>query len=346
MTLGLAIALSLYASAADVSVAQKGHAFNPHWSPDGQWIAFELNEYEGRVDLYVVKMLNGNPVGSPQKVVLPGASSAFAAGGSVAAAPTWHPKGQLIFEGSNPGGSNRLYFWAPGGQSAAELLNAGQISGDLTWPTVSPDGKTVAFVSDATGSGDIYLWDRSSNAVQLAMTSPFSEAAPRFNADNARLAYSRKNQGGEDLFVMDGGKGTPQVGGNGDQTRPVYVGESVVFFTNERGDDRWDVAVSAGAGQKSILARDIRLPLRAAPAVTPDGKWVAYGLAIPESANQIAFTSIDGARTVKVDTGLVACGEPSVVQVGEKIYLAFTALPSMGADWRQLHIMDITEKLK
>lgn len=346
MIFGMVLALSATLHAAEVSVADKGHAFNPAWSPDGQWVAFELNKYQGSIDLYVVKVMNGNPVGAPQKVSLPGGSSQFASGGSVATAPTWLPQGMVIFEGSSTGKDSRLFFWKPGGQGAGELLSTAQVTGDLSWPTVSPDGKVVTFVSDVTGSGDLYGWDRGTNKVTMLLTSPFTESAPRYNADGSKLAFSRKNQGGEDLFVLSGGAASSVMGGNGDQTRPIWVGSNLVYFTDERGQDRWDIAVSTGPGTKVVIAKDVRLPHRAPPAITPDGKWVVYGVSTPEAADQIFFTTLDGARTVKVAAGLVACGEPSVAKVGDRLFLAFTALPGEGADWRQLHVVDVTDQLK
>ena len=66
---------------------------------------------------------------------------------------------------------------------------------------------------------------------------------------------------------------------------------------------------------------------------------------MPEDSSTIYIVRIDGSQTIKVDTGLVAVGEPALVDVGGRTMLAFTALPSDGADWRQLHIMDITGQL-
>lgn len=346
MTMSLLLGFALTAGAAEVTVSQDGHASNPSWSPDGGWLAYEVNNYGGNIDLFLVQVSNGNPMGSPQKINIPGSSSSFSSGGSTVAAPSWHPRGIVIFEGSNSGNDNRLYQQTPQGAAAGQLLTSGQISGDLSWPAVSPDGKYVAFVSDVSGSGDIYYWDRASNQVIQAVSSPYSEMAPRYNADGTKLVYSRKNRGSQDLFIWDGSTTSPLVGGNGDQTRPAWSGDSVVFFSNERGDDHWDIAMSTGVGNKKTIARDVRLPQRATPAISPDGRWVAYGVEDPDSSGKIMFTRTDGSTTVSLVTGVVACGEPSLIDVGGRVFLAFTALPSEGADWRQLHIEDVTSLLR
>ncbi|MEL6344523.1 MAG: hypothetical protein AAFV53_15510 [Myxococcota bacterium] len=347
MILGLLVSLALNspASAAEVATPSKGHASNPSWSQDGQWLAFELNNYGGKIDLYMVQVANGNALGTPEKLSIPGNQSSFSSGGSVAAAPNWHPRGVLIFEGTNSSNSSRIYSRAPKGGAPSSLIKFNQVDGDLSWPAISPDGKTIAFISDATGSGDLYLWDFNTNAITQAVSSPFAEMAPRFHANGEKLAYTRKNRGGQDLFTWEGGSSTPLVGGNGDQTRPVWAGDQVVFFTNERGENQWDIAVSSGPGQKQIIARGVRLPQRSTPALTPDAQWVVYGVEDTTASMKIMMTRIDGSKTVEVDTGLVACGEPSLVDADGRTYMAFTALPSEGADWRKLHIIDITNQL-
>src|SRR5205085_515365 len=79
---------------AQVDISQVGHAYNPAWSMDGKWLAFELNQYEGSVDLYVVQVDGTRATTSPMKVALPGSTSAFSTQASVAASPSWHPGGQ------------------------------------------------------------------------------------------------------------------------------------------------------------------------------------------------------------------------------------------------------------
>jgi len=330
------------ATASEISVPAKGHSFNPVWSVDGRWLAFEINDYEGTNDLYLVEIMDGVPRGVPQKVVVPGTKSSFGGGGAIAASPNWHPEGALIFEGSNAGGTNRLYLVMPGRQGAGELISAAQVRGDLSWPTISPDGGSVMFVSDITGGGDFYLWDKATNTVTQTLSSPFSEMAPRFNLEGTRIAYSRKNRGGQDVFILEGGTPRPRVGGNGDQSRPDWSGANVVFFSNERGEDKWDVVISTGIGQKRVVASDIRLPLRATPSVTPDGGWFVYGSSDPTKSTNIFCTEVEGSGHVEIELGMVAAGEPAMAFVDDRWLLAFTALPAEGSDWRKLHVVDIT----
>jgi Tol biopolymer transport system component len=335
------------AHAGEISSGARGHAFNPVWSPDGRYLAFEINDYERTNDLYMVEIASGSAVAAPQKVVLPGARSSFSGGGSVAMGPVWHPKGALIFEGSASGGSSRLYLVMPGRQAAGELLTGSQIGGDLSWPTVSPDGSAVMFVSDVTGGGDLYSWDQASNTVSQITSSPFAEMAPKFSEDGSQVVFTRKNRGGHDVYIMANGAVRPRIGGNGDQSRPAWHASDVIFYSNERGEQEWDIMVSAGVGKKRSVVKNVRLPHRMSPSITPDGGypdqgWVVYGVSDPTKSGKLYCESLFDDRIYEIETGLVAAGEAAMAFVGGRWMLAFTALPARGADWRQLHVIDIS----
>jgi Tol biopolymer transport system component len=345
------LALASPASAGDVEVSWTGggHGSNPQWSADGAWLSFEVNNNADKVDLYVVKVQNGLTPQPPTKVVIPGASSSFSAAASYAANPNWHPKqGLVIFEAANSGGTTRLYSLKPGAASPGEFLSITQAPGMLGWPAISGDGQQVAFTSSATGSGDIYLFSLATNKVALAFASGYAENSPRFNPDAKALVYTRRNSGSEDVFTYVLGASTqaPLKGGTGDQTRPRWVGSKVVYFSNERGEDHWDIAVvPASGGDRSILAKDIRFPQRAPPSVTPDGTTVLWGSSTPSQDHLIFATRLDGSGTKEINTGLSAVGDPALAVVNGRTFLAFTALPAQGSDWRQLHIMDVTGML-
>jgi len=347
----LTLLAATLAYATEITWVGGGHGSNPQWSADGNYLAFEVNNNADKVDLYVVKVTAGAP-GAPTKVVIPGSSSGFSGGGGFAAAPVWHPKQQvLLFQGSNPGGTMRLYYLAATNPAPAEYLSGAQAPGALAWPSISPDGTTVAYVSSASGSGDVMLFSQTTNKVTSAFPSTKEpENAPTFGPDSKRLVFSRKNYGSEDIFTIGAGEtaAVPVKGatGNGDQTRPRLAGTDVVYFTGELGVDHWDIGIVPSAGgDRRILAKDVRLPQRAAPALTPDGKAVVYGSSEPAKDGSVYITKLDGSGTVEIKTGMAAVGEPSVITAGGKSWLAFTALPSAGSDWRQLHVIDITGKI-
>jgi Tol biopolymer transport system component len=343
----LALVWSGQAMAVEVTWSGGGHASNPQFSPDGTWLAFEVNNNSDKVDLYLVRLNAGNPTQPATRIVIPGGGSSFSAAGSYTANPTWIPGGGLFFEAANPGGQTRIYYVTPGGAAPVEYLSSSVAPGMLAWPAVSPDGTKVAFTSGASGGGDIYLHDRSSNKVGAAFRTENSENAPRICSDNSTMVFTRKNYGSEDIFTWKIGstETAPLNGatGNGDQTRPFCTGGKVVFFTNARGDEHWDIAVvPQTGGTATTLAKDVRLPLRATPSLTPDGLSLLYTSSIPASDNLIYITRLDGSGTKTINTGLSAVGEPDIVVVNGRSYLTFTALPAAGADWRQLHVIDIT----
>jgi Tol biopolymer transport system component len=344
--LPLLSALLGQAEAAEVPMSGRGHTSNPVWSADGSKLAFEVNDYAGKIDLFTVKVEGGEPQGSPKLVKLNVAMSSFGGPtGMVAGAPIWHPSAPLLFfEASYTGAASRIYMTNLS-SPPRQLIPEAKVGGDLSWPSLSADGDKLLFCSDATGGGDVYSFEIRGQNIGRLTESSHSEMAPRMHS-SGKMAYTRKKGGGEDLFVLEAGADTAWAGGNGDQSRPIWADESILFFSNERGGDQWDIVAVDRPNAKRVLARNVRLPFRSPPMLSPDGKWVAYGLVESSESGHIWFAAVDGSKTVSVDTGLVACGEPSLVTSNGKTLLAFTALPAEGSDWRRLHIIDVSSVLR
>jgi len=348
LTISVALAVSGPTFAGEVRHGAQGHSQNPVFSPDGKMLAFEVNSYgSDGVDLYF-SSVNGDIAEDGRAVRLPGTANPFGSS-QVVVNPIWHPQGLAIFEGTNPGGQYRLYFIHPPAVAATELIPTTQAPGDLTFPTASSDAKMVAFSSDETGDGDLRVYNSSSGQVTQATTGRGPELFPSFNQDNTALLYARKIKMQLDLYKVDLATKTESLvkGGAGDQTRPIFAANGkIVFFTSERGDNQWDLAVVESSGQgKRVLARGIRLPHRARPAVSPDGRWVAFAYDDPVKGDSVFVAAIDGSKTVEVKSGKKACGEPAIGVQGSRTILAFTALPSDEADWRMLIVKDISGKL-
>jgi Tol biopolymer transport system component len=347
---GLALAVSGTAAAGQISFDGDGHAETPTWSLDGKYLSFEVNRFAGSIDMFMVPIQGEVAAKAPMKLSLPGSGGGpyGGGGGAVVVNSTWHPDRIVVFEGSNQGGDYRLYYAQTTAGNAAEMIPTTQLSGNLTFPAVSPNGMVMGFISNSTGNGDVYTRDTvSGNVAQLTDTRE-TEAFPQFRKDGKALLFTRKQSGSEDVFLVnvDTEAVTTIASGAGDQTRPNFAGEHVVYFDGARGEGTWDLAVaSASGGDQKILARDVRLPTRARPAVSADGQWVAYSHADPTKDNKIVLQRVDGSKTVEVSTSHKACGDPALTSSGGRVLLAYTALPDSGADWRKLHVVDVTDKM-
>jgi Tol biopolymer transport system component len=350
---GLALLLPAVASAGEVRfMPDDGHAYNPVWSADGKFIAFEVNRYGGGgVDLFL-SSVTGSIAKDARKLTMASAQQGgFGATAPVAINPNWLKQSALVFEGNPLGNESRLYFMPPTGASASELIRTDMLKGNISFPSFSPDGMNLAFVSGLTGDGDIRTWNRSTNALTQVTSTEGTEVFPLYSSDGARLLFTRKVNNTEDVFEYTFASKSERsvIGGGGDQTRPAYAaGGHVVYFTSERGSgsELWDIATVDSAGQnKRILSKDVRLPLRARPALSPDGSWVAWVSSDPTRDSKVMLTKLDGSKTVEVQTEFKACGEPAITVQAGRTLLAFTYLPQSGADWRHLHILDITDKL-
>jgi TolB protein len=157
----------------------------PSWSPDGSRIAFQSNR-DGAYDIYTVK-----PDGSDLRRL----TSDRAWDGS----PTWSPNGSQIAFTSDRGGSNQIYFMSADGGPATKLTDEPKKADRPTWaldyiaysaevagdgvqlkkvvigtrqvvqlttgggrnesPTVAPNGRHIAFVTNRWGKEQIAIMD-------------------------------------------------------------------------------------------------------------------------------------------------------------------------------------------
>jgi len=170
----------------------------PSWSPDGTKIAFHSSR-DGNFEIYVMNADGSNPTRLTSN-----AAGDFA--------PAWSPDGQRIVFRSNRDGNNEIYVMAKDGTGQTRLtVNTAddqepKFSGDGTkiiftralptrqimvinadgtnpvqltsagnnfFPTVSPDGKRIAFVSDRDGNHEIYAMSFNGN-LQTRLTNNFT----------------------------------------------------------------------------------------------------------------------------------------------------------------------------
>ena len=104
------------------------------------------------------------------------------------------------------------------------------------------------------------------------------------------------------------------------------------------------VALVIGNGAYGHV-QPLEQPFRARPALSPDGRYVAFAYADPRRDDAIVLARTDGETTVVIETKYRAVAEPALGRQGERTLLAFTALPASGSEYRSLYFVDITDRL-
>lgn len=159
----------------------------PALSPDGRWVVFASTRGGREPDLYVMRA-NGTGVrrlvGGPRHVV--------------DTQPRFSPDGRYVLFTSNrpaffnhevyrvrfPDGGDltRLTFWGSGRDGAP---------GDDVSPSYSPDGRSIAFVSDRKGGYAVWTMDsRGGRLREVARHPGHNVVFPRFSRDGRSLVYT------------------------------------------------------------------------------------------------------------------------------------------------------------
>ena len=144
-------------------------------------------------------------------------------------------------------------------------------------PTLSPDGRLIAYASDRAGDTrlDIWVQQLTSGASPLRLTSDASdESFPRFSPDGSHIAFiSQKNGGGVYIVPTLGGEQRLVVSGQFEQ--PVFSpdGRSLAVgpFATES-QNAFVVPVTGGSARRIVEGfREVRVPLW-----SPDGKHIVF----------------------------------------------------------------------
>ncbi len=108
-------------------------------------------------------------------------------------------------------------------------------------PRFSPDGRKIAFLSNASGSFELWVCDRDgSNALQLSSLGSPRAAFPAWSPNGKQIAFQSRPQGQGDIYVIDaeGGKPSLLTTETADDDHPTWSrdGKWIYFASNRTGD--------------------------------------------------------------------------------------------------------------
>lgn len=177
---------------------------NPSWSPDGFRIVF-TGLLGGLSDLYVYDLRSGEM----DRLT----NDRFAR-----LHPSWSPDGHYIAFSTDQGpdtdfetlvfGNMRIALYEMGTGDIIPLTE--QEHGENTNPVWSPDGDAIAFLSTRSGVYNIYVWDRSREAVYqltdlLTGATGITALSPALSwaREADRLAFSYFEEAGYNIYTID-----------------------------------------------------------------------------------------------------------------------------------------------
>ena len=242
-------------------------------APGGQALLVVAAREQGGVHVEQLRVVtlggDGNGVGAALPLHAPRARSRN---------PSWGPDGAWFVAESDAQGFSDLVRMEPRADAAPVRLQTAP-EGNFE-PSVSPDGKQMAFVSSRDGDPEIYVMDLASGATRRLTFFHKEDWGPQWSPDGRAIAFLSSREGRARVFVVQpDGAGTRAVSGSADNGEERDIawspdGRALAFVgRSSRGQARiWKVAMdgSAPVALTDGTSKDDQ------PAWSPDGKYLVY----------------------------------------------------------------------
>jgi len=143
-------------------------------------------------------------------------------------------------------------------------------------PAYSPDGKSIAFVSNRSGHWNLWIGNAEGDGLRELDAQPLLPFHPAWSPDSREIAFDSAALGKGEIWVVgaDGGRPRKLVAMPGGAQVPSWSrdGKRVLFYTNADGTRQiWEVPATGGTPVQ--LTRGGTYD----PAESPDGRYLYYG---------------------------------------------------------------------
>ncbi|RYG75192.1 DUF5050 domain-containing protein [bacterium] len=225
----------------------------------------------------------------------------------------------IVFQSDRDGDNEILSMDVGGGNVKRITDNAVE---DLE-PAISPDGSSIAFVSNRTGNSEIFLVN-SSGTRQLTSNTE-SDRKPSFSPDGRTLVFVGTRNRITDLYLLDiaTGRQTRLTNTAAAEDDPTYAPDGNIIYTSNEQNPRFQI-LEIDPSDQSVKSLTQEPSNHFRPSVSADGRKVVY--ANDASGNQDLYwidRSTSGKNEVpipvRVSSGAFSDSDPSFSPDGRKI---------------------------
>jgi len=185
----------------------RGSNSAPAWSPDGKRLALTLSQ-DGLAQIYTIPAGGGTPV-------------RLTSSNAIDTEAVYSPDGRHVYFVSDRGGGPQIYRVAAGGGNDVERVTyAGSYN---ISPTISPDGKLLAYISREDNAYRVMTQELETSAVALISDTQDDES-PSFAPNGRLLVYASRMQGSDVLMTstLDGKIKTRLLSSGSDMREPAW----------------------------------------------------------------------------------------------------------------------------
>jgi outer membrane protein assembly factor BamD (BamD/ComL family) len=183
----------------------------PTLSPDSQRIAYAAREADGTWGIYVA---NTNGTGEPRRL-------------GAGWAPAWGRGGLIAYTGCTADGGCGIILDNPDDDQPGGRLTGSANDVAVSW---APGGNLMAYMSNVTGSWNIFLLNPDGSVQQLTATAS-DEGLPAWSPDGSRLAFVSNRSGHWGIYVAELGSLSS---GSGPVDRVLDLGPLLPGWENQR----------------------------------------------------------------------------------------------------------------